>query len=176
MYSEDSNTIIVNEFGISHGIRRIDLAVVNGVMRGYEIKSEKDKLDRLPSQSASFSSVFDFLTLVVSTNHLTKAVELLPQWWGITEALWDQDRIILMERREAQFNPATDPRLLVALLWREEALQALSVRGLDKGLRTAPRTRMWQVLLDAVPKAELQAIVRTSICARKGHATFSQWA
>lgn len=175
-FGDNGNSIIVNEFGIRHGARRIDLAVIGDLMRGFEIKSEKDNLNRLINQNSLYSLVFDQLTLVVSRNHVKKAEKILPEWWGITIAEQVQGEMTLTSQREAQFNPGTDPNHLVALLWREEALQALSTRGLDKGLRSAPRTRMWEVLLEAVPKTELQSIVRTSICARKGHVTFSRWA
>jgi hypothetical protein len=41
-HRDDDDTIIVEEMGIYQGDFRIDIAVVNGRMTGYEIKSDKD--------------------------------------------------------------------------------------------------------------------------------------
>lgn len=42
-----TDTIIVDELPICWGDARIDLAVINGRINGYEIKSDRDTLDRL---------------------------------------------------------------------------------------------------------------------------------
>ncbi len=47
-YAEDSDTIILDELRLRHGAARIDVALVNGIIHGFELKSEKDTLKRLP--------------------------------------------------------------------------------------------------------------------------------
>jgi hypothetical protein len=64
-YSNDSNTRIVNEMGVLHGQSRVDVGVINGILHGYEIKSESDNLLRLPSQINDYCKVFDRMTMVV---------------------------------------------------------------------------------------------------------------
>jgi hypothetical protein len=64
-FSKDPNTLILEEFGIGNGSARVDIAVVNGRIHGFELKSDNDTLDRLPHQVSAFSSVFDRVTLVV---------------------------------------------------------------------------------------------------------------
>ena len=66
----DPQTLIVEELGIRQGAARVDVAVVNGSLHGYEIKSARDTLERLPKQSELYSSVFDTITLVTAENHL----------------------------------------------------------------------------------------------------------
>jgi hypothetical protein len=44
----DANTLVVDELGLRHGTCRVDIAVVNGFIHGYEIKSDADTLERLP--------------------------------------------------------------------------------------------------------------------------------
>src|SRR5690242_17854466 len=46
----DPRTLVLDELGLRHGACRVDIAVVNGSMHGYEIKSDSDTLERLPSQ------------------------------------------------------------------------------------------------------------------------------
>ena len=49
-HEDASDTIVLNELGLLQGACRVDIAVVNGSLHGYEIKSEADTLDRLPYQ------------------------------------------------------------------------------------------------------------------------------
>ena len=46
LHAGDDKLRIVEEFGIEHGAIRIDIAVVNGLLHGYEIKSDRDTLLR----------------------------------------------------------------------------------------------------------------------------------
>jgi len=46
------DTLIVEELGLCQGIARVDLAVVNGSVHRYEIKSESDTLTRLTFTTA----------------------------------------------------------------------------------------------------------------------------
>src|SRR5690242_7332263 len=54
-HNGESNTLVVEELGLCQGIARVDLAVVNGSVNGYEIKSAHDTLSRLPAQSDVYS-------------------------------------------------------------------------------------------------------------------------
>jgi hypothetical protein len=64
VYGNDANTRIVQEMGVCSGSVRIDIAVINSELWGYELKSERDTLERLPSQAKLYNRVFDRVTLV----------------------------------------------------------------------------------------------------------------
>ena len=66
------STRFVEELGVA-GEARIDMAVLNGAFAGYEIKSERDTLRRLPGQVTAYSKVLDYCTLVVATRHASHA-------------------------------------------------------------------------------------------------------
>ena len=74
-YKDDRETVVIEELGVHHGTSRIDLAVVNGVLHGFEFKSDRDTLTRLPEQANAYGLVFDRLTLVVAERHVRRAVE-----------------------------------------------------------------------------------------------------
>src|SRR3954453_16495336 len=78
-----ANTLVVDELGLRHGMVRVDIAVVNGFLHGYEIKSDADTLSRLPTQVDVYSKVLDRATLVVGERHVEKAKLCVPEWWGI---------------------------------------------------------------------------------------------
>src|SRR3984893_8900979 len=77
------DTLFVEEFALFGGDTRADLAALNGFSHGYEIKSGRDTLTRLPKQVAAYSAIFEHVTLVCAQRHLTDARELIPVWWGI---------------------------------------------------------------------------------------------
>src|SRR5882724_5773501 len=78
-----SETLFIDELGLCQGNARIDLAVVNGSLSGYEIKSERDTLQRLPHQVEVYSRALDYVTIVASNSHIAKTIDLIPEWWGV---------------------------------------------------------------------------------------------
>lgn len=86
-YFRDSETLILDEVGIRHGAARIDLVVVNGTLHGFEIKSDRDTLKRLPKQVRIYNPVLDRITLVVGHRHADEAMQIVPEWWGVKLAV-----------------------------------------------------------------------------------------
>jgi len=82
-YAGETDTIVVEELGLCRGSVRADIAVVNGLMKGFEIKSDRDTLQRLLTQATVYSRVFDTATLVAAERHVAEAMVALPAWWGI---------------------------------------------------------------------------------------------
>jgi len=143
---------------------RADLAVVGERLWGFEIKSPRDSLRRLPRQVEAFSRLFDHCTAVFATKHLGPGVELLPDWWGVIDAGAEADDSFAWLRRPAE-NPGVDMGLLVQLLWRDEAAVALS----DLGIAAPPqlgRRAMWRLLLAEGDPKQLQERVRAAILTR----------
>ena len=163
----DDDTLIVDELGLC-GQVRVDVAVVNGALSGFELKSARDNLRRLPNQVAVYSRVFDYAALVVAENHRTSAVAMLPDWWGIYVAHETGTTTSLELERAGVRNEVVDPMALAQLLWRDEALEELSQRGADRGVRTKPRWQVWQRLADVVQVDELRDVVRRRLKARPG--------
>ena len=159
---------IFEEFGVCHGTARIDIAVINGVMQGYEIKSDRDTLERLPEQMIEFNAVFDNLTLVVGKRHLYKAIHIVPDWWGIILAKIDTNsRIIFHTIREATNNTEQVRISIARLLWREEALQILEERNKAKGIRSKTREFIYERLANALEVNELKKVVNDLLTSRK---------
>lgn len=140
---------IFDELGVQHGANRVDYAIVNGIMCGYEIKSDRDTLDRLPEQVKEFSEVFDELTLVVGKRHLYKAIHQIPEWWGVWLAKENQNGSIEIQiLRNPQKNKQQDIKSIARLLWKEEALRILEERNEAKGLRNKTREFIYSRIED----------------------------
>jgi hypothetical protein len=168
-HSSEPDTQFVDELGLC-GTVRVDVAVVNGTFSGYELKSDRDTLRRLPTQVEVYSKVLDRATLVVGERHLAheRTLAMLPSWWGVIVARHSDDCIALEETRPAAWNDNVDPGALSQLLWREEALAELAIRGLNTGVRTKPRRLVAERLADQLPVEELRAVVRHRLKTREG--------
>lgn len=153
-------TVIIDELGINHGGSRVDLAVVNGVIHGFELKSDRDTLVRLPEQVQAFSRIFDLVTLVVGERHLRRAVDLVPDWWGIRVARMKSARLSFHDLKLPMTNPSPDPAAIVTLLWRTEALGFLEELGVAQGLRSKSRADIYQKLIEMTDACDLSRRVR----------------
>lgn len=163
------NAEIFEELGVQHGTARIDFAIVNGIMHGYEIKSDRDTLERLPEQIKEFSSVFDELTLVVGKRYLYEAIHMIPDWWGIIVAKTDIDgQVILQTIREPEKNKEQVGLSIARLLWREEALRILEERNKAEGLRYKRREFIYEKLADELDTETLKKQVSDLLVSREG--------
>lgn len=165
-FSGEPGTIRIDELGVLNGSARVDLAVVNGSLHGYEIKSATDTLDRLPAQIEAFSSVFDTVTLVVSDSHMSAAIGMIPPWWGVCVAMESPDGIELRWQRNSLQNPTVNPVSLASLLWRDELIQVLLERGI-RGVRRKNREELQRVAAEEIPISELRERVRNALKTRE---------
>jgi hypothetical protein len=150
--------------------RRADIVSIHDDhMNGYELKSASDNLLRLPKQVEDYSKFCRYATLIVADAHVTAAMRIIPDYWGLIIA-HDTDGITsLEEHREPQPSPALDAQCISSLLWRDETLSILEDLHLDKGVRTKPRPILWDVLAANVRIDDLQRIVYTTIKHRTSH-------
>lgn len=168
-FGNDSSTIIIDELQVCIGDARVDVAVVNGSIYGYEIKSESDTLDRLPQQVEYYNRVFDYVTLVCSTCFLDKLDLIVPAWWGIQIAKKNEEGLIdITSLRPSLVNETVDPYAIAQLLWRNEAIDILAERGLDKGVRSKPKREVWKRISASLELEELKECVRTTLKNRVG--------
>jgi hypothetical protein len=156
---------IRNELGLCLGQTRVDVAVINGHLHGYEIKSERDTLVRLDAQVELYGQVLDTATIVTSGKHVDRVVALVPTWWSVIEADEAMRAVALNTRREGHLNPSPDPLSIAQLLWRDEAAEALIERG-DAVRSRETRWDLWDRLAE-LDLPELQRIVRDRLKARR---------
>lgn len=163
----ESDTLIRNELGLCLGQSRVDIAVINGRITGYEIKSERDTLTRLPGQVELYSRVLDEAWIVTSRKHALRMQEHVPPWWGILEAVQEESLVRLLQVQQPHENPQVDPYSVAQLIWREEAFAVLERYELAGGLRRATRFKLWEVLAENLPPQTLAKEVRSALKARQ---------
>ena len=163
----DPTTIIVPEVEICMGYSRADIMMVNGILHGFEIKSDRDTLERLKSQVGYYEQVFEKITIVVGEKFINEITSIIPQYWGIIEAsFYKNGSIKLSNLRTPKKNTYIDEYSLVQLLWKDEILEELSLRKLDKGIRSKSRSYLAQVLVENTSKKTLLHIVKDKLKSR----------
>jgi hypothetical protein len=162
----DAGAVVIEELGLSRGHVRVDIAVVNGSLHGYEIKSDRDSLRRLGTQVELYSKVLDRANLVAGERFLSAASTAIPDWWGLIAIVRTPKAFQLKTVRRAQRNPARDPRILAELLWADDALVLLEERNAAKGLRGKPRRLLWDRVCEHFSVEEIAAAVRARLKAR----------
>ena len=166
-FADEPETLIVEEMGLGHGATRVDVAVVNGHLHGFEVKSDRDTLRRLPRQAHIYNKVLDYATLVLGPHHVEPGMRLVPDWWGIklVEKLADGS-VRLADVRVPRLNQSVDGLSVAKLLWRHEALRVLEELGALSGFRSKTRLLLYARLVEAVSLNWLRARVRQQLRAR----------
>lgn len=165
---KDPTTLVIEELGLRHGAGRIDIAVVNGDLHGYELKSDHDTLRRLPRQVGVYNSVLDRITLVVTQHHFPQATQMIPSWWDVllAESAPAGD-ITFRTIRAGGKNPNISALAVAKLLWRDEALGLLEAHGAAEGLRSKPRRIIYGHLVELLDLHQIRTYVRNQLRARK---------
>jgi hypothetical protein len=167
-YLKDQDTVIIDELGINNGSSRVDVALVNGTIHGFEIKSDCDSLVRLPDQIRAFCEVLDRVTLVVGYKLAGAALKMIPNWWGVKLAEQKMNgEIHLSEARVPKNNPQPDKLSIAKLLWRNEALELLEEIDSANGLISKPRQYIYEKLADVAALDDLRSRVRFQLKNRK---------
>jgi hypothetical protein len=163
----DVNTLVRHELGICAGRRRVDVAVINGEISGWEIKSDEDTLTRLAGQVEAYGQVLDRATLVTTQRWEECARRRIPEWWGITIVKETSTGKLIQECRRSEDNSGrVDPMSVAQLLWRQEALDELRERGQARGLSSKARHYVWERLAEVISLDELRGVIRARLKAR----------
>ncbi len=114
-------TLILDELGLCEGDVRVDVAMINDELSGFEIKSPADSLARWPKQRRVYSKVLDRAWLVATDKSLDAAKA--PAWWGLIRVVETADQLGIRVLRDAKPNPSPDALAIAQLLWHAEALE-----------------------------------------------------
>ena len=95
---------ILHELKVPRPSARVDVALVNGELVSFEIKSDVDSLSRLTSQIPACNSVFDRAYIVTTGRHIKSCLAKIPSWWGIVIACETQKGVFVSEIRKSKIN------------------------------------------------------------------------
>lgn len=167
-FESDPNSLVLEELSLPVAKARIDMAVVNGSLHGYEIKSASDTLQRLPGQIEAYTKVFDYLSIVTEQKYSNRLVELLPKWIGIIVCDDDEKRgATIHYRRKPKLNKRKEAFFLAKLLWHDEIVDVLE----EYNIPFRKKDRTWllcEALSSSLDVETISFVVRSKLKNRKG--------
>jgi hypothetical protein len=165
-YHADGVSKVVPEMGLSGHIARIDIGVVNGELIGYEIKSDRDTLARLPGQLEVYCGIFDKLTIICGPKYEEKLFDILPSYCGLYVAEKSATgKPALRHKREPEQNPERNGLMIASLLWQHEAKKLLQEHGI-KRLSKLRCWDLWQLIAVTFSIEDISTNVRRILKAR----------
>lgn len=163
---KNSSYRIIEELSVCDGEARVDIAVANGRLCGYEIKSDADTFDRLPNQISCYNTTFDKMTIVVGKKYTDKVKDVVPEWWGIKIAYINKfGNVSITNIRSPKVNKELNAYRLTQLLWKEEMLNILKENNI-KGISNKSRYRLREIASEQISLNEIKDYVRDTIKAR----------
>jgi hypothetical protein len=162
------DTLIVDELGLVHADVIVDVAVINGYLHGFEIKSAADTLSRLPRQIKLYEECLEKLTIVCDKKHSRRVTQLAPSWCGIMEvSRGARGGISFSTLRPPKLNPHVRPERLAHLLWRPEVVELLRKLDVSPKVLRQPRKQLYDCLAEHFTTSEITAFIRQSMAARQ---------
>lgn len=127
---------MLNEFRA--GTCKADLVILNGTATVYEIKSERDSLDRLINQISNYKKVFAKIYVIAAEGHVQKVLQIVPKDVGVLK-LSKRYQISAM-REAADRSRHIDPVAVFESLRSAEAQTVL--RALGVAIPDLPNTKL----------------------------------
>ncbi|WP_374204847.1 sce7726 family protein [Actinotalea sp. C106] len=165
-HAHDPDTRVWPELSLCLGEARVDVGVVNGALSGFEIKSARDRLTRLPRQREVYERCLDYVTIVIEERWSQTLASHVPEWWGVIVARESGSHATLEDVRPARRNSSVDPLALAQLLWRDEAAAVVQNRGIRERTSRLTRWDLWDLLVEHLTLEELSCTVRDHLRAR----------
>lgn len=167
-YNNFPESIVVDELKVCNGEAIMDIAVINGSLIGYEIKSPNDNLQRLSRQVTFYSKVFDYVTIVTCDKHLQGILREVPTWWGIWVLNKDEAGVKKIQMRTPSANDQIEGFSIAQFLWKSEIIDLINKYGLDRKVCSKRKWMQWQYLAEALELHVLKKEVRSYLKARIG--------
>jgi len=142
---------IIEELRVHNGNAIADVVALYNEAHCYEIKGINDKVDRIQVQGSYYNSAFRKITLVTTENHIKKALNIAPDYWGVILASFSRGNVYLSYERGAKLNPDFNKELALLTLWKSEMLSLLE----ESKHKRKPRDFLAQLISSAQKKTEL---------------------
>ena len=159
LYSNKKNIKIIEELDVHGAI--VDIATINkNYFCGYEIKSDRDTLQRLSTQMQIYNYVFDKITIVICPSKLFDVTNVIPNFWGIIIANLENYNINLVQIRTPELNTNINIQWLSKKLWKSDIVRILKKKNLYKGQSWHCRDGLLRILMDNSSLDELKSYIR----------------
>lgn len=156
------NYRIIEELAVCDGEARVDVAVANGRLCGYEIKSDADTLERLALQQKCYDKTFDMVSIVVGEKFKNSIDKHIPDYWGIYIVSEYPNGCKIKKKRAAKINRNIEVAALLELLWKDEIVFLLKEAGI-KGISGKNRRILRKMVMDNFSVREIKDYTRETL-------------
>ncbi len=156
------NYRIIEELAVCDGEARVDVAVANGRLCGYEIKSDADTLERLALQQKCYDKTFDMISIVVGEKFKNSIDSHVPDYWGIYIVSEHSNGCKIKKKRAAKINRNIEVAALLELLWKDEIVFFLKEAGI-KGISGKNRRILRKMVMDNFSAKEIKDYTRETL-------------
>lgn len=157
---------IIEELAVCDGEARVDVAVANGRLCGYEIKSDADTLERLALQQKCYDKTFDMISIVVGEKFKDEIDKYIPNYWGIYIVSECADGFRIKRKRAAKLNRNIEVTALLELLWKDEIVFLLKEAGI-KGISGKNRRMLRKIAMENISISEIKNYTRETLKYRR---------
>lgn len=154
---------IIEELRVHNGNAIADVVALYKEAHCYEIKGFSDKVERVEKQGLYYNQSFRKITLVTTENHLNKALDILPHYWGIILAQYNGKKITFSYIRKTKNNTEFSKKLAALMLWKSEMLNLVN----DDKYKRKPRDFLAQLISHSKKKEELSGQISQILFDRK---------
>jgi hypothetical protein len=167
-----NDAVLINEMVYANWTRRADLAVANGHLHAFEIKSDFDSLRRLEGQIEIYLERFDKLTLVVSPKFLDVVLASTPSRVAVWSVFEENGCTKIQVIRTGRKAKVQNRLVLIDYLLRDELYHFLVSRKVT--VRRSDSRSYLIGLAETQPVAKLRAYVLEALKVRyqKSYSSF----
>lgn len=159
-----ANEKLLEEVALQNGVVRADMVYCANRLECFEIKSHKDSLKRLVSQGWQYEQSFDLVTLVCATKHLSPALNMIPEWWGVMEVT---NSGALKSHRKVRSNPNVSVLGMVDVLTNDESKQFLTSIGYGTGISKMSHSQLKLRIQEVATISSLRTWVLNTLTRRQ---------
>lgn len=154
------DAVLINEMVVGNWSRRADLAVANGKLHAFEIKSDLDTLKRLEGQVGTYIRYFDKVTVVTTEKFLKATIDMLP----IEVEIWVAEHTIhgvkIRIARRGRTREICDKQSLCGFLHKPEIVALLRKHGVSSSTDVS-RSELVQLASDLPLKRVREEVLLT---------------
>lgn len=156
----------LEEVQVSDGNAIADVVAVYKELHCYEIKGETDSINRIVRQAVFYDQAFPLISLVTTSNHLDRAMQIAPSHWGMIVVFQRSEGDVKMRFvRGARRNPKYRPEIALLSLWRSELVEFASIKGV--GFEKMNRKKIAEFIADTNPVGLINENVGSALLARR---------
>jgi len=157
LLKEQPRTFIIgSEVPVNQSENLVDiLKISKRACHAYEIKSDQDNFIRLPKQIETYTSLFDYTSVVVSKANYHKIIKEIPKKIGIL--VIDENHVVTIKRKATKIL-RLNKMGLTKLLWKNELINILQDKqiGTKKELNKLSDVTLRQILVSILTTKELK--------------------